>query len=592
MTTIKIGELIKFSVNQKGRCILGEGWSSPEERHCWSVSNTSSLLFDLNLFPSTDIVLQVRLSAFCHKLYSESKEVSIEFNNTQVAHISATDTRRTFNIIVSQELLNRTGQQKVSFRLDQLTSPKECGLKDTRTLGIDIEYLIIYNNMAVFSDFSGHSLRISEDGSGSILSLDKAYHRLINTEYANMFLELYSEGVFEELFRRNLIPANLLQSNLVNNSIVLSSQTCKPVYGARYPFSMLRDCARVWLEINMILCKAHQSRHLGLCDCHFSNFVQGIDSSPLWCDLGSITSDLDKIRGGIRQFIQTLSIPLQILASGLDPIQVRSLLHLNPLGIDPFSDHASVIPQDTLEVLIGSYTSDDIEASLVSLYKIQDSLDIAMKDMQWSSYRDEGALHSAVSGELLAKSLDTRYAQIVNIVKSLQVSSFLDIGCNDGLFSVLLLQLGIDGSSSDIDEKALDKFYLFLRDSEMHSPALGIYSFTQYDYLEDLSYPDIVLALALTHHLSLSQGLSFEQIAKRLHELTSKYVLTEFMPLGLGGSSKHPDPVPSPLPAFYTLDKFISSLRSYFADVTVIDYARPKELPSYSERILILCKKD
>ena len=99
----------------------------------------------------------------------------------------------------------------------------------------------------------------------------------------------------------------------------------------------------------------------------------------------------------------------------------------------------------------------------------------------------------------------------------------------------------------------------------------------------------MVLALALVHHLALGQGLSFNEIARRLSDFTKKYLLVEFVAREdqlIAGE-------PSFFPAFnadprrfdwYTLDNFLQELRGYFRQVEITE-------PCAGSRVILICTK-
>jgi hypothetical protein len=164
--------------------------------------------------------------------------------------------------------------------------------------------------------------------------------------------------------------------------------------------------------------------------------------------------------------------------------------------------------------------------------------------------------------------------------------SFIDIGCNDGIFSLLLAREGLKGLAIDLDEYALNKLYSFVKKHDEISLAIAFGSF-----MSVFKQAELVLALALTHHLYLSQNMSFDQIAQQLSKISTKFVITEFMPDGLGGSSHHPEPPPNPLPEDYCLSNFTLALEKYFNHVEIINYSRDRNLSYFSRRILIFCQK-
>ena len=89
---------------------------------------------------------------------------------------------------------------------------------------------------------------------------------------------------------------------------------------------------------------------------------------------------------------------------------------------------------------------------------------------------------------------------------------------------------------------------------------------------------DSVFALALTHHLLLSQGLKIEVVVKRILDFTTKYAFIEFMPLGLWDGNSAP-----PIPDWYSKINFETVL-SRFARIKSV---RQTE----ANRVLYVCEK-
>ena len=70
---------------------------------------------------------------------------------------------------------------------------------------------------------------------------------------------------------------------------------------------------------------------------------------------------------------------------------------------------------------------------------------------------------------------------------------------------------------------------------------------------------DVVIALALTHHLILRHDIRIDIIFEMFAKYTKKYILVEFMPLGLWDGKYAP-----PLPAWYSIDYFRRAFEKYY----------------------------
>jgi hypothetical protein len=75
---------------------------------------------------------------------------------------------------------------------------------------------------------------------------------------------------------------------------------------------------------------------------------------------------------------------------------------------------------------------------------------------------------------------------------------------------------------------------------------------------------DVVIALAITHHLTLSQNFSLREVLKTIAAYTRQFALVEFMPLGLWDGQQAPK-----LPAWYNLKWFQETFAEFFEVLSV-----------------------
>lgn len=126
-------------------------------------------------------------------------------------------------------------------------------------------------------------------------------------------------------------------------------------------------------------------------------------------------------------------------------------------------------------------------------------------------------------------------------VKSLNPKTLIDVGGNDGTF-VRSLNLELEQTLvCDIDNNAVDSNYVqikkgketcmlpFVMDVLNPSPSIGVNNEERRSFLERIAkfQPDVTLALALIHHMTLSGNMPFELSAKFFSSF-SKYLIIEF----------------------------------------------------------------
>jgi len=119
-------------------------------------------------------------------------------------------------------------------------------------------------------------------------------------------------------------------------------------------------------------------------------------------------------------------------------------------------------------------------------------------------------------------------------------SSVFDLGANTGIFSRLSSNKNIPTISFDIDPLAVEKNYLkskqeneenilpLILDLTNPSPAIGWGNIERKSII-GRSSSDLILALALIHHLVISNNIPLDRLAQLFSEL-GQYLLIEFIP--------------------------------------------------------------
>ncbi len=196
---------------------------------------------------------------------------------------------------------------------------------------------------------------------------------------------------------------------------------------------------------------------------------------------------------------------------------------------------------------------------------------------------------------------NTNYSEQAAAKKQSLVSEFLeqcapktawDVGANDGRFSRLALECGASVVALDVDPLAVESGYLWVKrakkpllpllcDLTNPSPAIG-FACAERTSIFDRQKPDCILALAVIHHLAISNNLPLPMIAAWLASMTDTLII-EFVPKADSQVAlllkTRDDIFPE-----YTEDGFEAAFSAYFS------IAR-KEPVSDSERTLYLLKK-
>lgn len=429
------------------------------------------------------------------------------------------------------------------------------------------------------------------DELGKVFSWHGRIFRAIYPQSVAYVKELLSCGLIDELIEKKLFPQTTLSPYTFDEfELILEHEKIDPVlYPSSWSFDMLKDAGICVLEVNMIARKyGYQT-----IDSHGFN-VLFKETQPMFIDLGSFVKNNENPKGWLayEQFLRYYYFPLRVFQSGniylgravmsqgkkfmphSSYLQYRfSLLRLlNPRLLDLFYEnihkykafsHYSLqevtqrAPQKLKGLLVYLKTKKIAPFQNVNLSKLKRKIQktkLSVADSQWGDYHDQ---FFTKNGKLSAT---PRFERIAELVKDLPVSNGLEVGGNQGFFSEFLLQnTSIKKMTcSDYDEIAVNKMYNRLKNKDLPitpsildvvSPLVLNYGPSLYQRYKS----DVIFALALTHHIILTQKIPLNKLFQQFSKFSNRYVVTEFMPQGLYGPNAKHKYIP---PDWYTLEWF------------------------------------
>jgi len=202
---------------------------------------------------------------------------------------------------------------------------------------------------------------------------------------------------------------------------------------------------------------------------------------------------------------------------------------------------------------------------------------------------------------------------VYDVIRVMRPEMVLDVSCNTGWFSILAAREGSRVVAFDIDEACMNLLYGQAKQKRLPilPLVLDLTDLTPdmfpviYDDEPERSliggkFPillsaekrlkcDLVLALAIVHHIVLGQGWSFRKITDLLAHFTKKCLLVEFVakedPLIVGEPAFFPALNTSPQGyEWYTLDNFVQELQKKFRQVTI-------RQSNETTRIMLICER-
>ncbi|MCB1828650.1 MAG: hypothetical protein KDI35_00405 [Gammaproteobacteria bacterium] len=439
----------------------------------------------------------------------------------------------------------------------------------------------------------------SYDPNGYIFSWNNRIYRAIYPNNQKKIICLWDSGLILDLIKLNLFPETRITNYKTSDSdLIFEHQKIDVItYPYEWSFSMLKDAALAVLRVNKIARKyGYQTL-----DAHGYN-IAFFNARALFIDMGSfveINTDFNCKHEGWRsygEFMRTFFAPLKMWSKG-DEYIARHSLYGEQIPMMSYWRYKSKIARflpkkylsqfefvwykykalntvsvvEFLRLASVSNKREKIGRRLVTFSKRWglplSSVDLDRLEHKISHIKPPN-IPSAWADYHKDIQIDNRQNYIINVIKEYKPTTVLDMAGNAGFFSKVISALeGVQYVvCADYDTNAIDQLYESLKCSNQSVyPVVMNFSISVADSKFPSEYErfksDMVLALALTHHLLLTQKLTIDFIMNRLTKLSKKYVAVEFMPLGLYSSrfDKIPD-----IPEWYTVDWFRAGFLKYF----------------------------
>lgn len=437
------------------------------------------------------------------------------------------------------------------------------------------------------------------DPTGFVFKYDNRILRAINNSAKSDVLYLFESGAVEELNKLNLIPKTTISDFVLEDyDLVLKHEKIDVViFPTEWSFAMLKDAALLVIKVNNVLKKYNFETR----DTHGYNILFHY-SHAKYVDFGSFgRKTTKKYWSGRDNFREFYFYSLYIWSKGSSflakPFLINDGKYVNTKDYDFFIykySFARLLPSKYLErffyylrLLRNLQKFDVDEILIVKKEKLKrrllrilmmfskrglipnnhtnfNRLERRIKKIKFPKILTEwGDYHSNLS-ETELFSDGSRFNLIVEQIKRLNINRVFEIAGNQGLLAEELSKSVPTVICSDIDERAVDHMYLRTKNLEAKvypvlldflSPInLSLYYSDSYSAIKRYK-AEAVLALALTHHLILTRKTPIDTIFEALSIYTDRYLLVEFMPLGIRRGE---------VPLWYNLNWFKDHFNKYF----------------------------
>ena len=447
-----------------------------------------------------------------------------------------------------------------------------------------------------------------KDPAGFVFLYNNEIYRQINVEGKADYDYLLESKLYDELTKNELL--------ITHREISLEKEVSKNFYKfikpqkidfISYPyewsFSALKDAALLTLKIQKISLKYKMS----LKDASSYN-VQFLNGKPIFIDTLSFEKHIkNEPWKAYNQFCRHFLAPL-VLMSYVD-ISLNQLLVTNIDGIplDIVSNMLPIKAKLNFGILLhicghsrsqkkysNEKQSDCKKAtmSIDSQLALIESLEDTIKSLKFPNiYTEWGNYYNNTNYS--TKAFDEKKHVVNNFIDKIAPKTICDLGANRGDFSRIASSKNIQTLSFDIDPIAVEDNYLYAKknnekfilplrqDFNNLSPSIGFMSNERTGFLDRFKV-DMVMALALIHHLAISNNLPFKNIASFFAKL-GNHLIVEFIPKQ---DSKVQILLSSREDIFsnYNQENFETSFKEFF---DIIDTIQLKD----SARILYLMRK-
>ena len=394
------------------------------------------------------------------------------------------------------------------------------------------------------------------DPSGFVFNEDGEILRQVNHVYREHYDHLVSSGLLKELVDSGL----LVQHDEIETDPMGCPDAYKIVRPEKIPFisypyewcfSQLKDAALLTLGVQK---KALQFG-MTLKDASAYN-IQFLRGRPVFIDLLSF----EKYREGTpwvayRQFCQHFLAPLALMSYQHIDLGQLTRVHLD--GI-PLELAHQLLPTRTLlnpslqihihlHARIQKKSGDRPESKRVhhrsftttAFQGLIDSLESAIRKLKWRAGGTEWANYDN-ENSYDESSLNDKMEMVARFLGDIRPGTVWDLGANTGRFSRLASDMGINSVSFDKDPSAVETNYLkmvdrkeanllpLVLDLSNPSPMIGWANDERMD-LFARGPADMVMALALIHHLAISGNVPLIMIAEFFSRLC-QWAIVEFVP--------------------------------------------------------------
>lgn len=389
-----------------------------------------------------------------------------------------------------------------------------------------------------------------KDPSGFVFEQNNQIYRAVNEVYKIHYDYFIKSELYALLSKKKLLISHeecdikIDKENIYK--IIKPTQLPFISYGYEWSVSMLKDAALCTLRCALYAIE----KDMILKDANIFN-IQIYEGKPMLIDTLSFEIyEENKSWIAYRQFCENFVAPLLLMK--YCNTSLNKLLVAYPNGI-PISLCADMLPLKArlnihayLHIFLQNkistknkpniqsnahFTKHKMQNLLNGLKSFVENFDVKNKKTTWDNYYEETILGNQY--------LEEKKEIVKNFLQKIEFKTLLDLGANDGEFSMMYKNTDKNIIAIDEDKNCIENLYKNIKKQHIKNihpliidltnptPSLGWANTERPSFFQRIN-PDVTLALALVHHLAIAHNITLTKILAILAN-TSKYVLIEFV---------------------------------------------------------------
>ncbi|MBA4251663.1 MAG: SAM-dependent methyltransferase [Chlorobiaceae bacterium] len=411
------------------------------------------------------------------------------------------------------------------------------------------------------------NISLSRDPSGFIFIFNNKIHRAINYSYQQNYEHLLSSGLYEKLTSEGLLISHteLNKDDFANSEERLNNcyKIISPVqiefisHPYELSFEQLKDAALTTLSIQKIALEYKMS----LKDASAYN-IQFLNCKPILID----TLSFEIYKEGYpwiayKQFCQHFLAPLLLMkykdirfhkfsSNFVDGIPLDLANSLLPLKskLDPkiflhISLHSKAqrkFQDKKIKFLKKSFSKQSFIGLIDNLFSLVKNLKLNLEKKKNHKTANSNWIEYYETGILSPEYLNDKIKLVTNLVNQANPKTIWDLGSNLGMVSKIAAAENVKIICFDSDPVVINQIYINCKERNLSnifpsvldlvnpSPASGWMLSERASFL-DRQAPDLVMALALIHHLAIANNIPLSSLAHFFSRVSKKLII-EFVP--------------------------------------------------------------